>query len=520
MQVLVMDQKFNLIQIIDSFTSLIWNEYYIGPSDFELQLPMDIFVAANVKEGYHCSIKESRKYMIVEHIEVKTDVQEGDYYIISGRSLESILERRILVSSFVSTTTLREAFKRLINSAFNANSDTDRAYYNVVVEDPDDGVAEEEITVQFDAGNNILDCTNISCESTMVGYEAIPGPKGLVIFKLYNGLDRSYSQSKNPWVVFSSQFENLESSSMVVDTTEYKNCVYYHAAYNDKVKNEDGEEETVEKYISGWAGEAADGSDRYEMYYSSNLKPADVDKEAFGKPEDFVNKMDYMEWAPTYFDSDSYNQAVNEYDQKMSASAPTRREDKYEWTYNPTEAEKDFFQVAYGDRNHVSNVIGWVSEVIPGETTDEFNQRYGNWADSYERSHPYPSKDDFMRYDWVWIAGGQDLYNQALIEAQKKIDAEYQAAKDHEVEVCREAIITEALAELSKHTVKSSFDGEVDYNVNFIYGRDYYLGDIVQISNKYGYKTAVRVVSVIFSQDPTDGTKVIPTFQSDEEAVY
>jgi len=58
--------------------------------------------------------------------------------------------------------------------------------------------------------------------------------------------------------------------------------------------------------------------------------------------------------------------------------------------------------------------------------------------------------------------------------------------------------------------VTEGFSGEV-LGVNFIYGEDYYLGDVVTIINKYGISKDVRVLSVIESKDDT-GVKIIPQF--------
>lgn len=58
--------------------------------------------------------------------------------------------------------------------------------------------------------------------------------------------------------------------------------------------------------------------------------------------------------------------------------------------------------------------------------------------------------------------------------------------------------------------VTEGFSGEV-LPINFIYGVDYYLGDIVTLINKYGISKDVRVLSAIESKDDT-GSKTIPQF--------
>lgn len=66
----------------------------------------------------------------------------------------------------------------------------------------------------------------------------------------------------------------------------------------------------------------------------------------------------------------------------------------------------------------------------------------------------------------------------------------------------------EALAEASEFSI---FDGEAAVGDMYEYGRDYYLGDIVQITNEYGFSSRSRVVEFIRSEDET-GIKSYPTF--------
>lgn len=65
----------------------------------------------------------------------------------------------------------------------------------------------------------------------------------------------------------------------------------------------------------------------------------------------------------------------------------------------------------------------------------------------------------------------------------------------------------ERIAELA---VTEGFSGEVT-DVNFTYGTDYFLGDIVTVINKYGISKNTMVLSVIESLDDT-GFKRIPQF--------
>ena len=70
--------------------------------------------------------------------------------------------------------------------------------------------------------------------------------------------------------------------------------------------------------------------------------------------------------------------------------------------------------------------------------------------------------------------------------------------------------------ELSENLVDETFEGEVDYDGTFKYGRDFNIGDIVAISNEYGIDGTSRVTEVVLSHD-TSGITVIPTFSSETD---
>ena len=66
---------------------------------------------------------------------------------------------------------------------------------------------------------------------------------------------------------------------------------------------------------------------------------------------------------------------------------------------------------------------------------------------------------------------------------------------------------------LSEYAVKEGFEGEVEASKMFIYGRDFFLGDCVQVQNEFGMSGTSLVSEIVFSQDK-DGESVFPTFLS------
>lgn len=72
---------------------------------------------------------------------------------------------------------------------------------------------------------------------------------------------------------------------------------------------------------------------------------------------------------------------------------------------------------------------------------------------------------------------------------------------------------TDKLAE-NKYT--KAFEGEMETTKMYIYGRDFFQGDIVQVETEHGIEEKVRIVEIVRSQD-TSGYKLYPTFSVLEE---
>lgn len=70
----------------------------------------------------------------------------------------------------------------------------------------------------------------------------------------------------------------------------------------------------------------------------------------------------------------------------------------------------------------------------------------------------------------------------------------------------------EAMAETK---ITKAFEGEIDATRQFVYGKDFTIGDLVQVVNEYGMEAKSRVSELIQSQD-VNGEAIYPTFTSIE----
>lgn len=65
---------------------------------------------------------------------------------------------------------------------------------------------------------------------------------------------------------------------------------------------------------------------------------------------------------------------------------------------------------------------------------------------------------------------------------------------------------------LAAYGVETHFDGTVEPETTFVYGKDYFLGDIVTVKNHYGITAKVRITEVVEVLD-NDGYSVQPSFE-------
>lgn len=520
MEVIFMNSAFKMTRIMDAFTSLIWNDYYIGFGDFEVRLPMTDLALIGVREGYYASIKESDRYMIVESINITTDVEDGNYVVISGRSLESILDRRIIRNHTILTGSFQDGIMRIINANLSNPEDSKRQIARVIFEKSDDPlILKETIDLEIDPGEILYNAIYDMCNERHIGFKMLPQEDGTMKFSLYYGVDRSYSQEKNPWVVFSPNFENIKETSMMMDTTNLRTTIIAETTYTWKITHSDGESQDVEETITVSVGDDEEGMDRREIYLKGSVRPESVDKESFGLATDRVNYYDYCEWIPVYFNSTKYNEDMDAYWEKYRANKPERatKDPDIEWVwYKPGDEN---YKEEY-DWNHLINVPGLNGYWEKTEGYEEPLDNYVARLNSYDAMMEGEKPDIEDYYTYGWDLTDYNGYQNAIKEAQAEIDKEYKDALNNSREVVRKSLLEKANEELAPYQRISEFDGEVDSNVQFIFGRDYYLGDLVQVVNEYGFQAKTRVVGVMFSEEDGVGTLMVPYFESDDKAVF
>lgn len=220
----MLDETFETVYIIDMYESFIWTDRYASYGDFEIYMPMDEIVFDITRQDYFLYIRESDRLMIIEEKQVISDVETGVYMSITGRSCESLLDRRIVWKQTVLNGNFQNQVEKLLNENMINPKDEDREMPKFIfVPSEDERITSLKIKTQF-TGESLYDAIVEMCDSLGIGFRVRYMEKvGLLAFELFVGTDYSYSQKKRPYIVFSKNFDNLLNSNYNTSTTTYKN---------------------------------------------------------------------------------------------------------------------------------------------------------------------------------------------------------------------------------------------------------------------------------------------------------
>lgn len=277
------NETYNLEGVVDEYASFIWTDRYNEAGDFELYLPVTEKNLSLLKLGYYLWIDSSEHQMIIEEIRLSSSLDNGNMMTVSGQSLESLLMRRVVWTHGTFNGNIQNQLKNLITNSFINPSIANRKVPNFVFVDSTDE-AVTSVTYEDDEnsdllGTEIYDVVNKACKSAGLGFKLTFDDSHVLQFALYNGIDRSYAQDKNPWIIVSPAFDNVASSDYQENAEDYKNYILVSGIKTEEVivkeEDEDGEikettETKSEEVLTTAGDETASGLNRREIYVNAS----------------------------------------------------------------------------------------------------------------------------------------------------------------------------------------------------------------------------------------------------------
>lgn len=210
MEISLLETTFEVMSVVDTYESLIWTDRYFQFGDFEVVVPVTAKVASLLTENRYLQMNDSDHLMVIEHLQIKSEIEEGNKIMVRGRSIESFLERRQVWPPIILNTDIETAIETILNQNFISPSDFNRTMPEVIFQHSGNSLIESIlVNDQFGPDVNAHDAITKICYLNGVGFKLTLNDANKFVFELYLGTDRSYDQVDNPYVVFSPEYENI-----------------------------------------------------------------------------------------------------------------------------------------------------------------------------------------------------------------------------------------------------------------------------------------------------------------------
>ena len=266
MYLAVLDESMTIQHLCEDYKSVVWTERFHGFGDFKLVVPGTLENLRTYQLDYYLYTKGTNKLMIIEQVELNTEYGKESLLTISGRSLESILDRRVMHPYPMWDGTLlckhertrgkvKDVVKHYTNLLFKQRDSLDanherhvKAFGWYSVDELPDGIRKGRPVSSLDIGDiQVSSAGNVrgmsqSADYTNVGYDdkdpyTMEGSWYKLVQELtdltmsgwaieyngedpyywygytYNGVNRTFNQGERPPVVFSPKYDNLSKAT-------------------------------------------------------------------------------------------------------------------------------------------------------------------------------------------------------------------------------------------------------------------------------------------------------------------
>ena len=229
MELLLLDRNFEICGLIDDFSSLVWNRKYYECGNFNLQTNVKYLEQfKNAKYIYNKNFSETG---ILETFNFK-DTTTGIQIVFAGRFLESVLEQRVInKTQYFYNTKTEDIIRSLVNTfAINVK---ERTIQNLRLGEYK-GLGQKR-TIQTTGENLLTKIYELCKEDELTISIRYDFDNKEMVFDVWKGLDRTDTQDKNTWAIFSRNFENILQDEYSTDNTKY--CNFAYVAGEEKSEN-------------------------------------------------------------------------------------------------------------------------------------------------------------------------------------------------------------------------------------------------------------------------------------------
>lgn len=269
-EIYILDKNFDNFAVLDTFKSFIWTDRYNEAGDFEIETVANEYYLNIFRQDYYVYFSRSEHLMIIEQLEINSDAEDGNTIKVRGRSLEALLDRRVIWGWKTLNGSFQNGVKTLINENVISPENGRRRFPNFIFEDTNDAhIAELQMVTQY-FGDNLYDAIVDACKVLNVGFKVTLNSEKKLVFKLYYSVFHNCDQDENPFVIFSVDYDNLINSNYKSDMVNYKTVALIGG-------EGDGSEKRYTSYELPSGG--GTGYDRREMYTDQQSVTSDLGEE-------------------------------------------------------------------------------------------------------------------------------------------------------------------------------------------------------------------------------------------------
>lgn len=479
MNLFLLNKDLEPIAVLDDYISLIWTDRYQKCGDFELVLPTSSKILGLIQQDYYLWNSNSEHVMIIEKLLIESDVDDGSSMTVSGRSLESILDRRIIWGLKTLSGNFQNGVQELLNENVISPSNASRKISNFVFEaSTDSAITDLTINAQY-TGDNLYDTICSICADRGIGFKVTLSDDKKFVFKLYAGTDRSYRQNKVPWVIFSPKFDNLISSNYLESRSGLKNVTLVG-----------GEGEGTERRYTAVGSTA--GLERRELFTDARDISSDIS-------EDISSLFSWTE-----FPSQVYSNASKKYvtDSRFNSS-----------TADVSGYAGRTVKMSIPEYTNASGTVSNYATVLL-----DANKAVVATVKVWDKAGTSENSGSLKDYEFTIPENAKYIYTSMF--SQSAIDSKVYYGKIEDfgcefIKVSNDEYISQlrqrGKEDLAENIEVMAFEGEAETSQMFVYGKDFFNGDIVQVANEYGHESSARIMEIVMSENE-EGTSVYPTF--------
>lgn len=227
MDLYVYDSPTDMIGVVEKYISLIWADRYDECGDFELTVFYDAALRDLLQKDRYVSVDYSDRTAIIEKVEISHDEDGNANMIVTGRTVEIIMNRRIVLNKTEfkkdgdKKPNLQDAAKKLIDENIISPADSKRTIPGFIFQVNNDSnitrLTLEDETYDKDV---IFDIIAGMAQDKHIGFKVLVNESGQFIFSFYKGVDRSNE------ILFSPYYDNLNNSSYFSSVEEFKNIMF------------------------------------------------------------------------------------------------------------------------------------------------------------------------------------------------------------------------------------------------------------------------------------------------------